>query len=106
MKKSETGLMPQEAIEGKILLIRGKKVMLDRDLAMLYGVETKYLKQQVKRNIERFPDDFMYRLTKKELEEVSINPKHFTELLDLIDKKIITPLKAQEILRKFGKKNT
>ena len=66
MKKAETNLVPQEAIEGKILLIRSKKVMLDKDLAMLYGVETKYLKQQVKRNIERFPDDFMFRLTRDE----------------------------------------
>ena len=66
MKKAETGLVPQETIEGKILLIRSKKVMLDRDLAVLYGVETKYLKQQVKRNVERFPDDFMFRLTRDE----------------------------------------
>ena len=66
MKKVETGLVPQEAIEGKILLIRSKKVMLDKDLAVLYGVETKYLKQQVKRNIERFPDDFMFQLTRDE----------------------------------------
>ena len=66
MKKSKTSLMQQEAIEGKILLIRSKKVMLDRDLAVLYGVETKYLKQQVKRNVERFPDDFMFRLTRDE----------------------------------------
>ena len=66
MKKSKTSLMQQEAIEGKILLIRSKKVMLDRDLAMLYGVMTKYLKQQVKRNIERFPGDFMFQLTRDE----------------------------------------
>ena len=66
MKKAETSLVPQETIEGKILLIRSKKVMLDRDLAMLYGVMTKYLKQQVKRNIERFPDDFMFQLTRDE----------------------------------------
>ena len=66
MKKVETSLVPQETIEGKILLIRSKKVMLDRDLAMLYGVMTKYLKQQVKRNIERFPDDFMFQLTRDE----------------------------------------
>jgi len=53
-------------IESKIFQIRGRGVMLDEDLAMLYGVETKQLKRQVKRNIERFPDDFMLQLTKKE----------------------------------------
>ena len=55
-------------IISKIYLIRGEKVMLDRDLAELYGVETKYLKRQVKRNILRFPPDFMFELTQKELE--------------------------------------
>ncbi len=67
MKKSKSSLIPQETIEGKILLIRGKKVILDRDLAALYGVETSYLKRQVKRNIERFPEDFMFQLSKEEL---------------------------------------
>ena len=56
-----------EAIAGKIHLIRGMKIMLDRDLAELYGVETKVLKQAVKRNIKRFPSDFMFELTKEEL---------------------------------------
>ncbi|MCK4422660.1 MAG: ORF6N domain-containing protein [Candidatus Omnitrophica bacterium] len=60
-------LVAQEIIEDKILLIRGKKVILDRDLAKLYGVETAQLKRQVKRNIERFPEDFMFVLTKQEL---------------------------------------
>ena len=70
-KKKESkgsGVAPHEAIEGKILLIRGKKVMLDRDLAELYGVPTKRLNEQVKRNIERFPEDFMFQLTKEEFE--------------------------------------
>ncbi len=66
MKKTKTLAVPEETIEGKILLIRHKKVMLDRDLAALYGVETKRLKQQVNRNIERFPDDFMFQLTREE----------------------------------------
>ena len=66
MKKTKEALIPQETIESKIFSIRGKRVMLDRDLAILYGVETKYLKQQVNRNIERFPDDFMYQLTREE----------------------------------------
>ncbi len=48
--------------------MRGQRVMLDRDLAELYGVETKRLKEQVRRNIERFPDDFMFELTKNEFE--------------------------------------
>ncbi len=66
MKKSETNLIPIETIESKILLLRGRKVMLDRELAALYGVETKHLKRQVKRNIERFPDDFMFQLSVQE----------------------------------------
>ncbi len=53
-------------IESKIYLIRGQKVMLDADLAEMYGVETKRLKEQVRRNIERFPEDFMFELTRKE----------------------------------------
>ena len=61
-------IVPVEQIERAILLIRGQKVILDRDLAGLYGVETKQLKQAVKRNIERFPDDFMFQLTREELE--------------------------------------
>ena len=61
-----TTLVPIELIASKIYLIRGIKVMLDRDLAELYGVETKRLKEQVRRNIERFPQDFMFELTKDE----------------------------------------
>lgn len=59
-------LIPVEVIERKILLIRGHKVMLDSDLAMLYEVETFNLNKAVKRNIDRFPDDFMFQLTKEE----------------------------------------
>jgi len=59
-------LVPLEGIENNIYLIRGQKVMLDYHLAELYGVETKYLKRQVKRNIKRFPNDFIFRLTKEE----------------------------------------
>ncbi len=54
----------------KIRLIRGKKVMLDADLAELYEVETRVLNQQVKRNIGRFPEDFMFHLTKKEFSDL------------------------------------
>jgi len=59
-------LIPDERIIDKIYLIRGQKVMLDRDLADLYGVETKRLKEAVKRNLFRFPEDFMFELTKEE----------------------------------------
>ena len=61
-----TTLIPIEKIEDKILLIRGKRVMLDKDLAELYGVSTKRLNEQVKRNRYRFPEDFMFQLTKEE----------------------------------------
>ncbi len=65
----ETGaLQPLEQIENLIHVIRGKQVMLDRDLARLYGVETFRLNEQVKRNIERFPEDFMFKLTREEAE--------------------------------------
>lgn len=60
-------VMPQEVIESKIFLVRGKKVLFDRDLAALYGVETKVLNRAVKRNIGRFPEDFMFQLSKEEL---------------------------------------
>ncbi len=59
-----------EAIASKIYLIRGVKVMLDRDLAELYGVKTKRLKEQVRRNTERFPDDFMFELSKNEFKNL------------------------------------
>lgn len=65
----KTSLIPSERIENKIYLIRGIKVMLDRDLAELYDVETSQLKRQVKRNKDRFPIDFMFILTKEELNE-------------------------------------
>lgn len=61
-------MLPDEVITSKIYIIRGEKVMLDRDLAELYGVETKYLKRQVRRNLLRFPEDFMFELTQEELQ--------------------------------------
>jgi hypothetical protein len=64
-------MIPVEKIEQSILLIRGKKVMLDRDVADLYGVETKILHQAVRRNIERFPEDFMFALTRDEIMRIS-----------------------------------
>lgn len=62
-------IVPVERIASKIYVIRQVKVMLDRDLAELYGVETRRLKEQVKRNLDRFPEDFMFELTKKELKD-------------------------------------
>jgi len=63
---SKTYLIPQETIVNKILFVRGEKVMLDSDLARLYNVETKQLKRAVNRNLERFPEDFMFKLTREE----------------------------------------
>ena len=68
MSKIELLPIPDEIIIEKIYLIRDQKIMIDRDLAKLYGVETKVLKQAVKRNFERFPVDFMFEMTKEELE--------------------------------------
>jgi len=67
---SKTSLIPAEHIARQILLIRGQKVLLDVHLAELYGVETKVLNQAVKRNIKRFPDDFMFQLSRKEWFEI------------------------------------
>ncbi len=60
--------LPNEIVENKILLIRGKKVIIDRDLALLYQVKTKSLNQAVRRNIKRFPGDFMFRLNREEFQ--------------------------------------
>ncbi|MFH1502836.1 MAG: ORF6N domain-containing protein [Candidatus Eisenbacteria bacterium] len=67
-------------IDRRILFIRGQKVIVDADLAELYGVPTKRLNEQVKRNKKRFPDDFMFRLTKKEKDEVVANCDHLSKL--------------------------
>ena len=69
-KKPIRALIPLEVIAGKIFMLRGHRVMLDRDLAKLYGVETKALNQAVKRNEDRFPEDFMFRLTPDEAQGV------------------------------------
>lgn len=69
-EKNDKLMLPDEIIMNKIYLIRDQKVMIDKDLAELYGVETKVLKQQVKRNIERFPSDFMFELTKEEFDNL------------------------------------
>ena len=66
--------IPIERIQKKILLVRGEKTMLDEDLADLYGVETKQLTRQVRRNLDRFPSDFMFQLTKEEFETLRAQP--------------------------------
>jgi hypothetical protein len=63
--------VPVQLIERRIYLIRGKKVMIDSELSELYGVQTKVFNQAVKRNRERFPEDFMFQLTNKEAESLS-----------------------------------
>lgn len=73
-------LIPHEAIERKIFLIRGQRVMLDRGLAKLYGVTTKRLNEQVKRNIERFPQDFMFKLTLEEKNELVASCDRFNSM--------------------------
>ena len=79
-KAKSKSLIPLERIERSILLIRRQKVMLDSDLAALYGVSTKVLNQAVKRNKDRFPPDFMFRLTKREKEEVVTICDHLQKL--------------------------
>ena len=115
-----TSLVPVEVITSKIYLIRGIKVMLDRDLAELYGVETKRLKEQVRRNIERFPEDFMFELTKEEKEQLvtncdrlknlkhsSVNSMVFTEQGVAMLSSVLRSKKAiainVEIMRAFAK---
>ena len=75
-----TDLIPIEKVEQSIFVIRGQKVMIDIDLANLYGVPTKRLNEQVKRNIERFPSEFMFQLTEREKEEVVANCDHLKNL--------------------------
>ena len=80
MAKKDTSLVPVEQVQSRILFIRGEKVILDSDLAGLYGVPTKRLNEQVKRNRERFPPDFMFQLTKTEKDEVVANCDHLQKL--------------------------
>ena len=73
-------VVPTDKIERSILLIRGQKVILDTDLAELYGVRTKVFNQAIKRNKKRFPSDFIFRLTKEEKREVVTNCDHLAKL--------------------------
>jgi len=78
--ETTAALVPVERVERRILFIRGEKVILDADLAELYGVTTKRLNEQVRRNRERFPPDFMFQLTAEEKAEVVANCDHLARL--------------------------
>ena len=80
MTSAATTLVAPESVAQRILLIRGHKVMIDADLAELYGVPTKALNQAVRRNLERFPPDFMFQLTAEEKQEVVTNCDHLARL--------------------------
>ena len=75
-----SNIIPYEAVQQKILLIRGCRVMIDADLASIYGVATKRLNEQVKRNKQRFPEDFMFQLNTKEKSEVVAKCDHLKKL--------------------------
>jgi len=89
--KKRISMIPNESIERAILLIRGQKIMLDKDLAVLYGVSTSQLNKAVTRNLERFPEDFMFQLSSEEYKNLMFHfgtsswgggrkrPKVFTE---------------------------
>jgi len=74
------GLIPIDRIENRILLIRGERVIIDKDLASFYGVPTRRLNEQVRRNIDRFPEDFAFQLTAEEKSEVIANCDHLSNL--------------------------
>lgn len=92
--KKSIAMIPDERIIGKIYYIRGEKVIFDKDLALLYGVETRVLNQAVKRNIKRFPEDFMFQLNKKEVEIFS--------RLELVVPKEGKNLKSQIVTSSWG----
>ena len=118
--EKDSKLLENIVVDDKIFIIRGVQVMIDKDLAELYGVETKRLNEQVKRNIEKFPSDFMYRLTDEEKSELvakcdrfenlkhsSSNPYVFTEhgvymLSTVLKSKIATEV-SLAIMRTFVK---
>ena len=68
----KTEILTVDKLQNRVYVIRGRQVMLDTDLAMIYGYEVKRLNQQVKRNISRFPEDFMFQLTEREVEELRL----------------------------------
>ena len=86
-------------IESKIFMIRGKQVMIDRDLAELYGVETKVINQAVKRNIERFPEEFRFQLTKEEYDFLRSQSVTSKEDADSLRSQIVTLKNQKDVLR-------
>ncbi|MGH8633154.1 MAG: ORF6N domain-containing protein [Burkholderiales bacterium] len=78
--RGSLALLAVEAIAGRIIVLRGERVLLDADLAVLYGVRTKVLNQAIKRNADRFPEDFVFRLTPEEKTEVVTNCDHLVRL--------------------------
>ena len=84
-KKPEFSLIDEDLLKSRIYTIRGVKVMLDADLAEIYGYSTKDFNRQVKNNIERFAEDFRFQLTKREVEE--LRSKKFTAITDANDAK-------------------
>ena len=91
-----------QTIQNKIYDIRGQRVMLDFDLAAMYGVETRALNQAVKRNIERFPEDFMFQLTRGELE---ILRSQFV-MSNIADNQEVAKLKLQNVISRWGGSRT
>ncbi len=87
-------MLPQlnnsEDIREKIYTIRGEQVMLDSDLAQIYGYETKNLNRQVRNNTSKFPEDFMFQLTQKEVNEIS-RCKNFTSIMQKKELKVVEP---------------
>lgn len=104
IKKVEVQKIRLEEIDIKSLIhvIRGQQVMLDSDLAMLYGVETRSLNQSVKRNIRRFPDDFMFQLTKSEWNYL----KSQISIFESTDNENDTNLKSQIVISSWGGSRT
>ena len=95
MAKSKSSIVPLEHVENKILILRGQRVMLDSDLAEIYGVETKVLNQAVKRNLQRFPEDFMFQLTSEETKNLRF--KFETSSFELLG------LRLQFVTSKIGR---
>ena len=102
-KKTVIKIIPDETIIRKIFLLRGQKVMLDYDIAALYDVETKRLNEQVKRNAERFPDDFMFRLTAKEWQ--NMRSQYATASPEIIDLHKTKTMRSQIATASQNKRN-
>ena len=97
-------LIVKSGIAGKIYLVRGLKVMLDRDLAELYGVETRVFNQAVKRNIDRFPKEFCFQLTKKEFENLRSQTVTSSEVANLKSQNATSSLRSQSVTLKTDRR--